>query len=577
MKLAEVVAKYLESIGLTHAFGVNGGACLHLIHGLTDVTQVKFIPTAHEQGAGFAADAFARLNGLGCAMATSGPGATNLITACAASYQDSVPTLFVTGNVATFRFGRRFGVRAYGFQELDIVAMAKGITKYAVQVTDPAKILYCLEAAVWIARQGRPGPVLVDIPDDLQRMDVDWEALEHFGLTGLDAKPQQPDLHIAQVADWLRQAERPLFVWGAGVRAAATDARALARALGVPVACTWGAIDLMPADDPLMCGGFGTHGTRPANFAVQNADLIISLGCRLDTKATGEPKHFARGAKIVMVDLDAAELGKFEKLGRKIDLPIQADCGVFVKALAKAVDSKSLPHERHNWSARICGWRMKYAPADDSSWTGVKPYAFLRELARYTTPDDIIVSDTGNTYGWIMQGFPFKGERFIHACNLTPMGYGLGAAVGASLATGRRVVCLVGDGGALMSLSELATIRRHNLNVKVILFDNQGHAMCRHTQRQWLGGTYPATSIEGGLGLPEDWAEIVNGFGIGWCVSLDDLFEDDLPRFCELSIDPAASLATQARFGKPIEDSDPALPREELRSQMIVPLIKERQ
>jgi acetolactate synthase-1/2/3 large subunit len=579
VRLNIVVAKFLEEHGVKHVFGVNGGACLWLIHGLTENTNVKFIPTAHEQGAGFAADAYARLGGVGVAMATSGPGATNLVTAIAASYQDSVPTLFLTGNVATFRQGARFGVRAYGFQELDVVSMVGKITKYAVQVSDPYTVLYHLGKALWVASQGRKGPVLVDLPDDLQRLDIDPDRMEPWVAPCARAVPHRP-MPIKEVAQALLEARRPLFVWGAGVRDAAEPARALAASLGVPVACSWGAIDLMPAADELMCGGFGTHGTRPANFAVQNADLIISLGCRLDTKATGTPSHFARGARIAMVDMDAAELGKFRELGRRIDFPVQADCLEFVKALAQ----ESAPQaDWQDWRRQIAEWKRRYPSTDHPDWTGVRPYAFMRELAEYTTADDVIVSDTGCTLGWAMQGFPFKGERFVHAFNMTPMGYALPAAVGAAFATGKRVICLCGDGSIMMSLSELATIRRWNLPVKIFVFNNKGHAMCRQTQRQWLGSKYPATSLDGGLGFP-DFENVADAFGIWvgtwvfmWPFIPGPLWGDVpalMPKFTVLKIDPEAQLIPQARYGAPIEDGDPALSREELRSQMIVPLLE---
>lgn len=564
MKLSELVASYLESQGVRHIFGVNGGACLHLIHGVCDVTKIQFIPTAHEQGAGFAADAYARLGGVGVAMATSGPGATNLVTAIAASYQDSVPTLFLTGNVATFRQGARFGVRVYGFQELDVVAMVGKITKYAVQVTDPYTVLYHLGKALWVARQGRKGPVLVDLPDDLQRMDVDPEQMEPWVAPTSRALPHRP-MPIKEVAQALAEAQRPLFVWGAGVRDAAEPARALARSLGVPVACSWGAIDLMPAADPLMCGGFGTHGTRPANFAVQNADLIISLGCRLDTKATGTPSHFARGARIAMVDLDAAEIGKFRQLNRRIDFPVQADCGEFIEALAAQYD---LGVYWFDWLEQIAYWKRTYPSTDHPDWTGVKPYEFMRQLAEHTTPDDIIVSDTGCTLGWAMQGFPFKGERFVHAFNMTPMGYALPAAVGAAFATGKRVICLCGDGSIMMSLSELATIRRWDLPVKIFVFSNGQHSMCVRTENQWLGGTHFSTSSHNGGGLYfPDFTKVAAGFEIHNVATFG-------PTISVLNVDPAANLYCQARFGRPIEDSEPELPKDELRAQMIVPLLE---
>jgi acetolactate synthase-1/2/3 large subunit len=550
MKLAHVVAKFLADQGLKHVFGVSGGASLHLIHGVCDATTIKFIPTAHEQGAAFAADAYARVSGLGCALATSGPGATNLITGIAASFYDSTPVLYITGNVATFRFGAPLGVRQYGFQETTVVDIVRPITKYAVCITDPQDILYELEKAVWLAQASRKGPVLVDIPDDIQRAEVDPAALRYYPLPIYSSGGF---IDARRVATMLKAARRPIMVWGSGIRPYAQGAILLARSLGIPVATTWGAIDLLNADDPLMAGGFGTHGNRGANFAVQNADLVLSIGSRLDTKATGFPKHFARGAKLVMVDIDPAEIAKFDKLGRKVDLGICADAGAFIEAMPKTGGITKLIEWRF-WLEQVGLWKAKYPSRDDPNWKGTKPYELVRKLAESTTPDDIIVSDTGTALGYLMQAFPFKGERFIHAFNSTPMGYGIPAAIGAAFASGRRVVLVTGDGSALMSVGELATLSRHQLPVRILLLNNFGHAMCRQTQRQWLGGNYPATSIAGGLGFP-DFKQLALAFH----VELE-----------EYMIDADAQLTPQAKYGQPLEDADPQLPREEFARQMII-------
>lgn len=338
---------------------------------------------------------------------------------------------------------------------------------------------------------------------------------------------------ILLTAELLRKSSRPLFVWGAGMRPYRDQALALASSLGVPVATTWGAIDLINHDDPLAVGGFGTHGTRAANLSVQNADLLICLGCRLDTKATGTPSDFARAAQIVMVDIDLNEIAKFEKLGRKIDVGICADAGEFIAAMeaGKWIGGEyngELGMFTANWAAKIKGWKERFKPEGP-------PYDLMRRISESTRAGDIIVSDTGNTLGWIMQGFPFKGERFIHAFNFTPMGYGLAGAVGAAFACPKsRVVAIVGDGGALMSINELATIARHKLNIKIILLNNKGHGMCRHTQRQWLGGNYYATSIEGGLGFP-DWQKVADAFGV---------------EIEEHHLDPDESLAFQVKYGE---------------------------
>jgi acetolactate synthase I/II/III large subunit len=352
---------------------------------------------------------------------------------------------------------------------------------------------------------------------------------------------------ISTTADLLRAASSPLFVWGAGMRSCANSSLALARSLGVPVACTWGAIDLVNHDDPLHVGGFGTHGTKAANLAIQNADLLLVIGCRLDTKATGTPNDFAPKAKIVMVDIDYHEIDKMPKVGRKIDLGIYTSAEDFVKELQPLVQQELHGVKlEFNWSAwihQIWKWKAENIPQG-------KAYDLMKEIGEYSNEEDIIVSDTGNTLGWIMQGFPFKGERFIHAFNFTPMGYGLASAVGAAFASGKRVICIVGDGGALMSVNELATISRHDLNIKIILLNNRGHSMCRVTQRQWLGGKYYATSPEGGLGFPE-WPRTAEAFGIQlYDCDWDEFFEEDGPIFMEVEIDPDEGLAFQVKYGE---------------------------
>ena len=354
------------------------------------------------------------------------------------------------------------------------------------------------------------------------------------------------------------------------MRPYASDALSLARRLGVPVACTWGTIDLINHDDPLAVGGFGTHGTRAANFAVQNADILIVLGCRLDTKATGIPSDFARAAKIVMVDIDQAEIDKMPKVGRPIDIGLCMDAGDFIKELSSLTLAMSA-HDLNNstwiypqwdaWKTRIRGWRQMYVPRG-------QPYDLMNEIARHTNENDIIVSDTGNTLGWIMQGFPFKGERFIHAFNFTPMGYGLAGAVGAAFSGGRRVIAIVGDGGALMSINELATIARWNLDIHIILLNNHGHRMCVHTEDQWFNSKNCATTEESGLGFP-NFSATASAFGIGIGEGLGSLRLSG-PMFHEIEIDPNARLASQARYGFPIEDSEPSLSREEFKQQMIV-------
>ncbi len=376
---------------------------------------------------------------------------------------------------------------------------------------------------------------------------------------------------LTLVTRWLQEAKRPIFIWGAGIRPYAKEALELARSLGIPIATTWGSIDCINHNDPLMAGGFGTHGTRAANFSVQNSDLVVSIGSRLDTKATGSPPHFARAAKVVMVDIDPAEIKKFDKLGRRIDLGLPMDAGEFIAAFSEDRHRVWFKQGFHwdAWITTIHRWRRLY-DTPTVTWPGINPYELVKEIGKWTTKDDVIVSDTGTALGYLMQAFPFKGERFLHAFNMTPMGYGLGAAIGSALATEKRVVLITGDGSLMMSLTELTTIARWNLNIKIILLNNHQHSMCVQTEQQWFGGRNAGTTIESGLGFPPSFAAVARSFAIPTREDITSLFETEGPCLCEVEIPREAKIMAQARYGFPLEDQEPYLPRDELREQMIV-------
>ncbi len=588
MKLSDVIAAYLAEQGIRHVFAISGGASLHLIHSIAEAAGTTYICPLHEQAGAFAADAYARVTGgLGCAVATSGPGATNLITGICSSFYDSVPVLYLTGQVATFRAKGDTGVRQIGFQETDTIDICRSITKYAVLVTDPYRVRYELQKAVAIARTGRPGPVLVDVPDDLQRMDIDPSRLLEFEGLAVDVDARVDDAVIDACLDVVAGAARPVLVYGWGVHLAGAEdqARALAATLGMPVATTWAVTDLMPHDDPLTVGGFGTHGARYANFAVQNADLIIAVGSRLDTKATGSPPStFARGARIVMVDIDAAEIRKFDRLGVHIEHGLPLDARVFLEAMLRRAEGRRFP-DFSPWRERIHGWKASY-PVCGPAFAleeSVNPYWLVKQLSALLEGGDIIFSDTGCALAWMMQAFEFKrGQRFYHAFNNTPMGYGLPGAMGASFARpGQRIVCVTGDGSLQMAIQELATVVHHQLPIKIVLLDNQGHGMVRQTQEMWLGGHYYATSPQGGLPSP-DFCAVARAYG--WTthqVSLNadipaklrTLLDTPGPGFLHVALAPDHRVVPQVKYGRPNEDADPLLPREEfLRSMIVEPL-----
>lgn len=320
------------------------------------------------------------------------------------------------------------------------------------------------------------------------------------------------------------RAARPLFIFGAGAADSVTAFR-LMDALDVPCVTTWGAADRYGMHK-LWFGSFGTHGIRCANLAVQNADYIVCVGSRLDTKATGAPASgFAPKARLVMVDVSEPELLKMEKIGRKLHRAILADGGEFLRhMLPQALEYASLNGTEdgdsgylNSWLDQINLWRDLYPPGPripnwHDDYTKPDPYRILAELSEQLTPDDIVVSDTGCCLAWAMQAMRWNGQRFIHAFNQTPMGYGLPAAVGAAFATGKRVTLLTGDGGIMVNIGELATIAAHKLPIKIVLFENRAHGMCLQTQRQWLNGRYCGTN-EGDLSFP-DFEKVFSAFGI---------------------------------------------------------------
>jgi acetolactate synthase I/II/III large subunit len=366
----------------------------------------------------------------------------------------------------------------------------------------------------------------------------------------------------------LASAKRPVIIIGAGVRlAGAMDlARQLSIRIPAPIAPTWAALDMFP-DDMWTTGSFGTHGTRYGNFAVQNADWILAIGTRLDTKATGTPvETFARDAKIFMVDIDQHEIDKF---GSRVE-GLCCDAKEF---LTEAVKWRPVGGF-HGWHERIQAWKNRYPVPSDGA------YRIVKSVCENSREGDIIVTETGCTVAWVAQTWRWKrNQRFLHAWNQTPMGWGLAAAIGAHYASGKPITLLTGDGSLMMSIGELATIAHRKLPIKIVLLNNGGHAMCRQTQREWLGSQYSATSVGGGLSFP-NFVEATEGFKIA-AFNIDinppyhigKLFADDLPRFLEATIDPEQDVVPKVKFGYPNEDGHPLLPWDEFSRQMVTPPI----
>lgn len=577
MKLSDYVIDFLAKQGIKHSFVVSGGAIIHLINSCSKHPLMDYICSQHEQNAAASADMYARISGkIGLVMTTSGPGATNLTTSVCNAYFDSVPLICLTGQVARFRIRKTKKLRQRGFQETDVVSIFSSITKYSKQVIDPTLIRYELEKALYYATEGRPGPVLLDIPDDLQREEIDEKKLIGFTPPGERKKSFEDKLLILQRL--LMNTKRPVIIFGAGVHIAKVEKKALdfIKALQIPVLLTWGAKSLLPYDHPLNMGGFGICGPRAGNFCVQNSDLVIALGTRLSQMITGGKQSlFATKAKKVMVDIDCEELKKFDSSTFELDLAINCDLNDFFNGVLKQLKNFRLD-SFEDWTLKIEKWKEKFpivSPISRLINKRINPYCFIEELSKLCKKDQIFIGDTGANLCWIMQAFKFKeGQRIFSAWNHTPMGFALPASIGAALASNQEIICLMGDGGLMMCLSELATIRRNNLPIKIFIFDNQCHGIQKQTMDTWLQSQYSAADVKTGLYFP-DYQKIAEAFDLPFkSIKSQNEMKDVInkvlsspgPFFCNIEIIEDQKIIPMLKFGSGLEDLDPKISQEEL-------------
>lgn len=588
MKVADYIADYFKEKGIRHSFGVTGGVITPVIDAYYRKEGLEFICTTQEQGAAMAAEAYSRVTGnLGVAMATSGPGATNLITGIGCAYFDSIPTLYITGQVSTLDSTYNGGPRQIGFQETDIVRMVKPITKFSHRVDDSKKIKYYLDKAFYIAKSGRPGPVLLDLPMNVQLEEIDIKNLKSYipKKRGIDYADLQEKVN--QTIYLIGKAERPVIILGAGVKLAGvkTKVRTLIEKLGIPVTPSWGAIDVLPHNHPLFVEGFGVSHNRAGNFTVQNSDLVIALGSRLDTRQTGvRAKTFARGAKKVVVDIDSKEL--YKNRGMKIDVGINYDLMDFLDVMLENEDSIHTM-DFSQWKEKIKYWKERYPiclPEYFNQKEKVNPYVFMATLSEESKEGDTIILDTGSALTWGLQGFKVKeGQTLFSAFGNSPMGYAFPASIGASFASNKGdITCIIGDGGFKMSVKELETAVRHNLPIKVFIMNNHEYGMIKQFQDRWFSSRYAASDPEGGLGKV-DLLKVSEAYGattvqINNHIEMRDKIKEVQrqrgPVVCSVELKPGEKMIPKLEFGRPIEDSWPHLSDEALESNMIIKPIR---
>jgi acetolactate synthase-1/2/3 large subunit len=506
MRAADALMEALKAEAVEHVFGIPGGANLPTYDALYDA-ELMHVQARHEQGAGHMAEGYAKSSGkVGVAMATSGPGATNLVTAIADAMMDSVPTVFITGQVRTDLLGTD------GFQEADVNGITMPIVKHSFMVQDPRYIPEYVHAAFHIASTGRPGPVLVDIPQDLSRADIDYEpSTDQPNLPGYKPSTEGNIKQIRIAAKALANASRPILYTGGGVvnANASEELREFARSDNFPLTSTLMGLGAFPAPDDQWLGMLGMHGTRAANYAMDEADLIVCIGARFDDRITGKLSEFAPRAKFVHIDIDPAEISK----NVPAHIPIVGDAKQVLPKLTKEYRALSADSSRMDeWWDRIKAWQKEYPLDYERTEQGeIKPQAMIEAMYKATGGEAIVTSDVGQHQMWTAQYYDFANpRRWINSGGLGTMGFGLPAAIGAKVANpGDEVVCLAGDGSLIMNVQEFATAVHHEIPVKVFLMNNGYFGMVRQWQELFWEKRY--SSVE--MGPSPDWVKLADAFG----------------------------------------------------------------
>jgi len=594
VRVADYVFSFLADHGAKSVFLVPGGGAMFLVDGLAQNKRLTFVPNHHEQASVISAEANARVHGgIGVAIVTSGPGATNAVTGVASAWLESAPVFVLSGQVKRADLKGESGLRQKGPQEIDIVPMVQTITKYAVTVMDASEIRYHLEKAYYFAHEGRGGPVWLDIPLDVQASPIDPDMLEGFVPDAPAATQADLDSSVARVIELLNASERPLLFAGNGVRlaGAAEKFRRLVEALQVPVGVTWPAADIIPATHPLSIGRPGAVAQRASNFIVQNSDLLITIGARLDNSVTAfnAPK-FGRNARKVFVDVDRAELAKFTM---PIDVVIESDAGVFIDAMLAHLGSVARV-DRTAWLDRCSDLMQRYPVNEGRVYPAagkISHYHATHALSR-AIPEDILVvtGSSGLAIEFFYTGFESKrGQRVMHSAGLGAMGFGLPAMIGGGVAYGKNFIGIESDGSLMFNLQELLTVRALDLPLKLFVLNNGGYASIRSTQRNYFEGRYVGTGPEAKLRMA-DFVAFAESIGIP-AARISDASQLEAgiagaldragPFVCDIELEKnetlwpksaAVAMPDGSMISMPLEDMTPLLPREELRANLLGPL-----
>ncbi len=598
MRCADWIFKTLADRGAKHVFLVTGGGAIFLDDALRCEKRLNYVCNLHEQACAIAAEGYARITGApGIVCVTTGPGGTNALTGVAGAWLDSIPMVVISGQIkreTCIASYPELKLRQLGDQELNIVDVVRPITKYAVLIRDPADIRYEFEKAWYLCRAGRPGPVWIDVPLDIQAAEIDPGALRTYD-PDPEALPPPPDAaQLRLVADKLAKAERPVLIAGIGVRHGngTKELLQLAEKLQIPVLTAISGIDLIPSEHPLFFGRPGILGERAANFIMQNSDLLLVLGTRMGIRTIGYAyRQTARAAYRIMVDADPAEL---KKPTFRPDCAVRTDAGEFLRALLPLVEKTGGERAFLGYCRRL---KKKYpvvTEAHRARTDYVSSYAFPETLGKFCADDAIVVTGNGTAYTSTFQAISVKpAMRMFANAACASMGYGLPAAIGAALAGGgREVLCLTGDGSLQMNIQELQTLKNLRLPVKLFVYNNRGYLSIKLTQRAFFDGNFIGSEENSGVILP-DLEKLAGAYGLPFRrlrnnreaeALLPGILAEKGPVVVEVMTDPLETLGPKAASKKlpdgtlvsaPLEDLAPFLPREEFFDDMLIPPVSD--
>ena len=597
MRVTDLIANFIFDLGVREIFLVTGGGMMFLSDGVIKHKELKYICNHHEQASAMAAVSYAKYNNnIGVSYVTTGCGGTNAITGLLNAWQDSISVIFISGQVKRHNTTRNSGLklRQFGVQELDIINLVKPITKYAEMINEPNKILYHLEKAVYLARTGRPGPVWLDIPMDVQSADVPKAKLRRFDNANAEVseKINTSVEDYSKLIELANQSKRPIVIAGQGVRLSNSQKKLLEfiEKYKLPVVTPYLGLGTISTYHDLFIGRIGSKGDRAGNFALQNSDLVINLGSRLDVSAIAfEPTKFAREARIVVVDIDKIE---HQKKSINIDHFINADLNDFFDNLIE------LNFKEHgDWNLKCNNWKSRWPTCLEEyskEKNGINLYYFVDQLSRKMKDDAVVVSDAGSAFYATTQAIKLKkGQRYITSGGQAEMGYTIPACIGVSVAKNNsEVLGITGDGSFQMNIQELQTIVHHNLPIKLFVLNNAGYLSIRSTQKKFFNNDLIGADNDSGVSFPS-LRKIAKAYGIEYVIiSSSDLVSDGLDKvlqfngsvICEVvcmkdqEIIPTVSSFKKAdgrMVSKPMEDMYPFLSREEFLENMIIKPLKE--